>query len=93
MEIIETPLRLSTVLAGEEISCNDLNFSSGIEWPSACLKAAKTAGGSNEATRLENPYSRRILTTLVPMKPLDPVTKIGRPTIQCVPNSCGGFGY
>jgi len=40
------------------------------------LKTTKLAGGPNEAMKIQKKYSRRVSTTFVPMKPLDPVTKM-----------------
>src|SRR6266513_1579796 len=44
--------------------------------PSACSRRPIRLGDLTKQNMLEKPYSRRISTTLVPMKPLDPVTKI-----------------
>jgi hypothetical protein len=61
---------------GEEITCNKLNILAAIELAERLLKTGKVTAGSNETTEFANPYSRKVSTTFVPMKPLDPVTRM-----------------
>src|SRR6266566_6875049 len=76
--MIETPSAAFRQSSRERRSpvTNSVSVAAG-DRPSIFLKAFKLLEGRTKQRRLEEPYPRSVSTTLTPMKPFAPVTRIG----------------